>query len=259
MSALLDYELGAAISTGLTATVFAVDRRGVSYGLKACLKQGNRDLLAEEYRLLSQFCHPNIVRVYEYLPNVQLPNTPGVWDCMVMERGEIDLLDLLLRDGPMKPDVARKYFVQMTAAIRYLHALGVVHSDVKCENFVLMRDDTIRLVDFGFSFRFRDEETVKNSSGTALYAAPEQLYRRAHRGPEVDIWALGCCLYAMLTSAMAVCTSSEDPFRAIRTGLKFPKNCPPSLRSLVGDLLLLDCEKRMTSLELSRDPRLSGP
>ena len=68
---------------------------------------------------------------------------------------------------------------QLVSAVKYLHALDITHRDLKCENVLLVSDRSLKLTDFGFCRRCRDEAGKRVLSrtfcGSAAYAAPEIL------------------------------------------------------------------------------------
>ena len=53
--------------------------------------------------------------------------------------------------GPMANEEARRLFKQLICATEYMHSLGVVHRDLKCENILLDLQYNIVVTDFGFA------------------------------------------------------------------------------------------------------------
>lgn len=99
----------------------------------------------------------------------------------------------------------KSIFAQLAEAVNYLHREArVSHRDIKPENCVLLRDGTVKLLDFGLSERRR---YVQYNIGTDLYAAPEILQQPGRRdarrpglvdGFAADVFSLGVMLYALL-------------------------------------------------------------
>jgi eukaryotic-like serine/threonine-protein kinase len=88
----------------------------------------------------------------------------------------------------------------MLAALRAVHAAGVVHCDVKPANLLLGEDGRLVLVDFGIAETIggdpahparRDGHVI----GSPAYMAPE-LVRGEPPQPPADLWSLGATLYA---------------------------------------------------------------
>ena len=68
------------------------------------------------------------------------------------------------------------YFKTMVEVVDHLHQLGVMHRDVKPENFLLSsKDDSavLKLADFGLSAYFKPGQKFSHIVGSAYYVAPE--------------------------------------------------------------------------------------
>lgn len=98
-------------------------------------------------------------------------------------------------------------------ALSHVHDAGIVHYDVKSENLLLGADGLWKLADFGsasertFDFeeapkqRMLDAEEFIHNRCTPIYRPPEvaDLYLKWPIGQKVDIFALGCVLFATMT------------------------------------------------------------
>lgn len=62
---------------------------------------------------------------------------------------------------------------QLLDAVVYMHASGVVHSDIKAENVFLTAQGDVKLGDFGFSSLVAPGQRLSSFCGSLLYAAPE--------------------------------------------------------------------------------------
>ena len=90
---------------------------------------------------------------------------------------------------------------QLVDVLEYLHALGVVHRDVKHENLLLVEknnDVNIKLCDFGLAVRLRPGQLLDDFCGTAEFAGPEIVTCRPY-GTAVDMWACGVVLFSLLS------------------------------------------------------------
>lgn len=89
------------------------------------------------------------------------------------------------------------YFQQVSTAVAYLHAKGVVHCDLKPENILICKSDNVKLADFGSA---RNVKEPLQSLGTLQYAAPEiQWTTKPCASYSKDMWALGVSMFACLT------------------------------------------------------------
>lgn len=98
---------------------------------------------------------------------------------------------------------------QLLSSLKYLHANGVVHRDIKGSNILLGRDGQVKLADFGLAkvYRHPDKNNEQTNSSnrimtnrviTLWYRPPEILLGSTTYGPEVDIWGAGCILLDLL-------------------------------------------------------------
>ncbi|WP_433175113.1 serine/threonine-protein kinase [Actinoallomurus sp. CA-150999] len=90
---------------------------------------------------------------------------------------------------------------QTADALAAAHAHGIVHRDIKPANLFLLGDGRVKICDFGIA-RLADTTTRLTAAGgfigTPLYMAPEQ-FRGGELSARVDLYALGCVLYELLT------------------------------------------------------------
>lgn len=143
---------------------------------------------------------------------------------------------------------------EMCAAVAYLHRMGVVHRDLKLQNWLYKseaEDAPLKLIDFGFSLQWDRERLMKECLGSLNYMAPEVL--QENYSEKCDMWSLGVIVYSMLVGT--------NPFRAATEGQiegkirscdwSFPNDeshdISESARDFVGKLLTLDVTERMSA------------
>eukprot|EP00928_Gymnodinium_smaydae_P083931 TRINITY_DN6717_c0_g1_i4.p1 TRINITY_DN6717_c0_g1~~TRINITY_DN6717_c0_g1_i4.p1 ORF type:complete len:264 (+),score=28.98 TRINITY_DN6717_c0_g1_i4:408-1199(+) len=90
-----------------------------------------------------------------------------------------------------------------SCALEYVHALEIVHRDVKPENVGIASDDTARLIDFGTAAWLSDTTEMSKRCGTLGYMAPELFFHDTH-GLPVDAFALGATFFFVLSKQYAL-------------------------------------------------------
>lgn len=137
--------------------------------------------------------------------------------------------------------------IQICAALKHAHDIGVIHRDLKPANLIITENDQVKLVDFGIAKIFGDgEQTMAGSVlGTADYMAPEQASSTGITA-RTDLYALGSVMYAMLTSRppftgkkVTEVIESLKRERPVPLGLINPE-LPDAVVSLVHELLEKD-------------------
>ena len=149
--------------------------------------------------------HPNILRVEGFHMEPKGDPDVGVekWNIYIkMPRMQGSLkakLEKHKRSGPDIPiEVARDYFYQITAGLRYLHERKIAHRDLKPGNILLDGNGNLLIADMGqanFTIMDESEDSVDNRAGTISYKAPELSEGENRLVKEdlfkADIWSLG--------------------------------------------------------------------
>lgn len=98
---------------------------------------------------------------------------------------------------------AKFFFLQACRGLKYLHENYITHRDIKPDNILLQSlstDTVLKISDFGLS-KLIATDSMKTVCGTLLYVAPE-IYDNKNYTNKVDIWSLGCVLFAMLSGSV---------------------------------------------------------
>ncbi|XP_039011839.1 calcium-dependent protein kinase 3-like [Hibiscus syriacus] len=111
-----------------------------------------------------------------------------------------ELFDRIIEKGHYSEREAANLCRQILMVVHNCHSMGVIHMDLKPENFLFLNkdeDSPLKATDFGLSVFFKPGDVFKSLVGSAYYVAPEVLRRRY--GPEADIWSAGVILYTLLS------------------------------------------------------------
>ncbi|HEU4405174.1 MAG TPA: bifunctional serine/threonine-protein kinase/formylglycine-generating enzyme family protein [Polyangiaceae bacterium] len=156
-----------------------------------------------EAQVLASVQSPYVVRYLEHgvsgggLPYLVLEHLEGY-----------DLAMALRRHGPLGPVHVALVVEQVALALSAIHALGVVHRDVKPSNIFLCgglrHPPVVKLLDFGIAKLLKSGEPLTSTGqlvGTPNFMSPEQLKAKPidHRA---DLWALGIVAYRALTGKL---------------------------------------------------------
>lgn len=201
----------------------------------------DRARFGAETRMLAQLRHPNLVMILD-------AGTDGERPFLVMELVEGSSLAERCREGPLDPAHVATIGTRLAEALRYVHAEGIVHRDVKPANVLLSHDGRVLLADFGIARLTADAARLTGSGvmiGTAAYLAPEQV-RNEQVGPAADVYSLGLVLLEALTG---VRTYSGPSTEAALARLSSPPSVPDELPHPWPDLL-----RSMTALDPSARP-----
>lgn len=254
------YVLEEKIGEGGMGIVFrarhAMLRRPTAIKLLPPEKAGEQTIarFEREVQITASLTHPNTIAIFDY------GRTPDGTFYYAMELVEgLDLEEIVRGDGPMPPARALRVLVQICEALDEAHAAGLIHRDVKPANVLLCergrREDVVKVVDFGLVKEVRTDHDVALSAtnvliGTPLYLAPEAILSPEGIDRRVDIYAVGCVAYWLLTgrtpfeaqSLVEIC--AHHLHSKARPPSDFARGLPRAL-----DEIVLSC------LEKTRDAR----
>eukprot|EP00928_Gymnodinium_smaydae_P033267 TRINITY_DN23873_c0_g1_i1.p1 TRINITY_DN23873_c0_g1~~TRINITY_DN23873_c0_g1_i1.p1 ORF type:complete len:384 (-),score=36.52 TRINITY_DN23873_c0_g1_i1:130-1281(-) len=118
---------------------------------------------------------------------------------MVMEKCEGSFKQEWTRVQQLLRHDSTRMFREMTLGVAHLHQLGVVHRDIKVENFLLggPLGETVKLGDFGFATRMPASNMLTGAHGTPPYMSPEMVAGKGY-DCKTDVWSLGCVIHVIL-------------------------------------------------------------
>jgi outer membrane biosynthesis protein TonB len=204
--ALKEYLPAALASRGPGATVAPTSTRSVE-----TFQIGLRSFM-NEARMLAQFDHPALVKVYRF------------WEAngtayMVMPYYQGITLKEALRSAGAPPDEARlkQLLAQLLDALEVLHRAQALHRDIAPDNILILPDGNPVLLDFGAARRVITDRTQALTAILKPGYAPIEQYGESpslKQGPWTDLYALAGVFHFAITGAAptpAVTRTITDP------------------------------------------------
>lgn len=143
-----------------------------------------------ELQIHSKLCHPNVVAFHRAF-------SFGESTYVVLELcSSGSLADMLRKRKNLTMPEIRRFTIQISGAVKYLHARNIVHRDLKTGNLFLDEHMNIKVGDFGLaallvSGKDMDAKRRTTMCGTPNYLAPEILEKGKGHNEKVDLWAIG--------------------------------------------------------------------
>lgn len=218
---------GKALGSGAYGTVYpAFDRYlNKSVAIKVIKPQSNNALLCpttiREIGLLKQIKHKNIITLLNMNQEIK---TSTIY--LIFERADYDLKKFWTKHYDKNGIINKcnnnnnnKYVItlpliqniikQIITGISFLHSINIIHRDIKPQNILLFVDSdnngnneiNVKLADFGLA-RSKNETNLSLTVEvvTLWYRPIELLLGCNNYNMSVDIWAIGCVLYELITN-----------------------------------------------------------
>jgi len=115
----------------------------------------------------------------------------------------VDLRKFVMRDANFDLNERLFIFLQILEAVSILHSKGIIHNDLKEENFLYnSKGKKLYLIDFGLSLLdIDDEENIKILKGTMTSFPPQKLNKQIKTfedAKKAEIFAIGCIAVKLL-------------------------------------------------------------
>jgi eukaryotic-like serine/threonine-protein kinase len=213
------YRLLAPIGAGASGRVYVADdvrlkrRVGVKVlHLALAEDAGFLRRFRAEAQVAASLNHPNVMAVYDWgeddVPFMVLELLTGG-----------SLRGMLDADARLSPSQAAHVGRQVTSALEYAHARGVVHRDIKPANLLFDEHGIVRVADFGLARALAEASWTEPAGtvvGTARYAAPEQATGAPLDG-RADLYSLAVVLVESVTGTVPAIADTAIGTLAART------------------------------------------
>ncbi|CRK90797.1 CLUMA_CG004487, isoform A [Clunio marinus] len=254
------FALGKIIGDGNFAVVLKLKDKLSSdceYALKIIDKskcKGKEHYIDAEVRVMKKLKHQHIISLL-----MDIDTTTNMYLVLELVHGG-DLFDAITRVTRFSEAQSKIMIKHLASALAYLHAMSVVHRDVKPENLLVELDNDgnvimLKLADFGLACEVT--EPLFAVCGTPTYVAPEILMESGY-GLKIDVWAAGIILYILLCGFppfVSPDNQQEPLFDAILSGVfEFPEpywdGIGEPVRDLINNMLQSDPELRFSSEDI---------
>jgi calcium-dependent protein kinase len=230
-------------------------QRAVKVLRKAHMDEDEKRMFFNEISVLRDLDHPNILKMYEFFEDEKRYYI--VTD--ICKGGE--LFDEILNRGKFSEKDAAVLMKQVLSCINYCHQNRIVHRDLKPENILLEQNkefDQIKIIDFGTSLYFKENQKLSEKLGTPYYIAPEVLAKNYNE--KCDIWSCGVITYIVLSGIPPFNgASDQEIMKRVKTG-KFAfsdpcwKNISDQAKDFITQLLTMDMNKRPSAADCLKHP-----
>ena len=212
------------------------------------IEKANINRIRKEIDILKQLRHNNIVQLYNVIDTLT-----HIYLIMEYVNG-IELFDYIVKNKRVNEYESCHFYQQIISGIEYLGKINIVHRDIKPENLLVDKNKKIKIVDFGLSNIYKNNELLTTACGSPFYAAPEMIKGEKYNGTKVDIWSSGIVLYAMLCGFLPF----EDPdneklyLKIIEGNFDYPPFLSKEVIDLISHILNVNPNKRYDINEIKK-------
>ncbi len=202
-----------------------------------------------ESQAVAMLSHPNIVAVYDVSTSVSMEA-----DYIVMELIEgITLKQYMEKKGFLNWKETLHFAMQIAKALEHAHSRGIVHRDIKPHNIMVLKNGSVKVMDFGIARMMSKGDTLtKEALGSVHYISPEQA-KGGRIDNRSDIYSLGVVMYEMMSGRPPY--DGESPvsvaIQHINGGAPMPStlnpNIPGGLEQIIMKAMALEPSRRYAS------------
>ncbi|CAA98064.2 Twitchin [Caenorhabditis elegans] len=257
------YDIHEELGTGAFGVVHRVTERatGNNFAAKFVMTphESDKETVRKEIQTMSVLRHPTLVNLHDAFED----DNEMVMIYEFMSGGEL-FEKVADEHNKMSEDEAVEYMRQVCKGLCHMHENNYVHLDLKPENimFTTKRSNELKLIDFGLTAHLDPKQSVKVTTGTAEFAAPEVAEGKPV-GYYTDMWSVGVLSYILLSGLSPFGGENDDET------LRNVKSCDWNMddsafsgisedgKDFIRKLLLADPNTRMTIHQALEHPWLT--
>ena len=248
------YEILEVIGTGGMAVVYKArcHRLNRLVAIKILKDEFARD---EEFRrrfraegeAVAMLSHPNIVQVYDV-------STSESANFIVMELIDgISMKQYMEKKGVLNWKETLHFSMQIAKGLEHAHSRGIVHRDIKPHNIMVLKNGSVKVMDFGIARVMNKSNTLtKEALGSVHYISPEQA-KGGHTDNRSDLYSLSVVMYEMMAgrppydgeSAVSVAIQHINGGAAMPSA--YNPNLPAGLEQIIMKGMSLEIRDRYVS------------
>lgn len=200
-----------------------------------------------EGEAVAMLSHPNIVQVYDV-------STSDSANFIVMELIDgISLKQYMENKGVLNWKETLHFSMQIAKGLEHAHSRGIVHRDIKPHNIMVLKNGSVKVMDFGIARVMNKSNTLtKEALGSVHYISPEQA-KGGHTDNRSDIYSLGVVMYEMMAgrppydgeSAVSVAIQHINGGAPLPSS--FNPNIPAGLEQIIMKAMALEIRDRYVS------------
>ena len=172
---------------------------GKRYILKCSLGH-SLEKAEEEYKLHDSLTHKGLVSAVEFVKDEDQA-------CFVRDYIEGDTITELVEmtaKGHLPEEMLVDITLQLCRILDYLHTQEppIIHRDIKPDNIIYTKQGECKLIDFGISRRYTEEQEKDTYVWGTRYAAPPEQYGFKQTDARSDIYSIGVLMLYMATGSL---------------------------------------------------------
>lgn len=244
------------ISENIT-TLELLGSGGMGHVYKAIYKRGDFEKVVAVKELIDSSSEG--INEAKILAGLSHPNISSVLDFISNENGNFLVMEFiegvpLSKVKDLTSANINYVIYKILGALEYLKSKNIIHHDISPDNIILGKHGEVKLIDFGVSKEFQNDEKSVNLSGKIRYLDPRIIQNKSKYDFEADLFSLGVIYYELITKQKLF---SGDFNEVLQDLLKFKElneydleNIEGKERNIISGLLVLEKSERLNLQEV---------